>query len=228
MSRSVSAPSLVTNTSPCWNGFIVPGSTFRYGSSFCIVTRRPRAFSSAPRLEAVRPLPRDEATPPVTKMCLVVMDLGGIAKRGLPWSRGEVRPAPASPSIRKGLRGRRSCGFGAPDSHRQTTGPRGTSLSAPGPVCLRPRCARVPYQGTEGPSGRHRRCSPDWGAAFFRRLRGSLGCRHILLGYCTHRRRAVRHTAYPSRHTESWARRGDPCTQETAQPAQCKRPSGWT
>ncbi|GGP93323.1 hypothetical protein GCM10010215_19030 [Streptomyces virginiae] len=32
----------------------------------------------------------------MTKMCLVVMDLGGIAKRGLPWSRGEVRPAPAT------------------------------------------------------------------------------------------------------------------------------------
>src|SRR5579859_2685111 len=71
MSRSVSAPSSVTNTSPCWNGFIVPGSTFRYGSSFCIVTRKPRALSSDPRLEAVSPLPKDEATPPVTKRCLV-------------------------------------------------------------------------------------------------------------------------------------------------------------
>ena len=89
MSRSVSAPSLVTNTSPCWKGFIVPGSTFRYGSSFCIVTRRPRALRSAPRLEAVSPLPREEATPPVTKRCLVVVDLGGMAKRGLPWSRLE-------------------------------------------------------------------------------------------------------------------------------------------
>jgi hypothetical protein len=28
------APSSVTNTSPCWVGLIVPGSTFRYGSSF--------------------------------------------------------------------------------------------------------------------------------------------------------------------------------------------------
>src|SRR3954447_13741117 len=66
MSRSVSAPSSVTNTSPCWNGFMVPGSTFRYGSSFCIVTRSPRAFSSLPSEEAVRPLPSEEATPPVT------------------------------------------------------------------------------------------------------------------------------------------------------------------
>ena len=71
MSRSVSAPSLVTNTSPCWNGFIVPGSTLRYGSSFCIVTRSPRAFNRLPRLEAVRPFPREEATPPVTNTCFV-------------------------------------------------------------------------------------------------------------------------------------------------------------
>ena len=34
-----------------------------------MVTRRPRARSRCPRLEAVRPLPREEATPPVTKMC---------------------------------------------------------------------------------------------------------------------------------------------------------------
>jgi hypothetical protein len=50
---------------------MVPGSTFRYGSSFCIVTRRPRATRRLPRLEAVSPLPSEEATPPVTKMCLV-------------------------------------------------------------------------------------------------------------------------------------------------------------
>src|SRR5918996_5390525 len=74
MSRSVSAPSSVTNTSPCWNGFIVPGSTLRYGSSFCIVTRRPRERSRRPRLEAVRPLPSEEATPPVTNTCLVGCD----------------------------------------------------------------------------------------------------------------------------------------------------------
>src|SRR4051794_18882549 len=71
MSRSVSAPSSETKTSPCWNGFIVPGSTLRYGSSFCMDTRSPRIFSSRPRLEAVSPLPRDDATPPVTNRCLV-------------------------------------------------------------------------------------------------------------------------------------------------------------
>src|SRR4051794_16480615 len=75
MSRSVSAPSLVTKTSPCWNGFIVPGSTLRYGSSFCIVTRRPRALRRLPRLDAVRPFPSEEATPPVTNTCLVGVPL---------------------------------------------------------------------------------------------------------------------------------------------------------
>ena len=50
---------------------MVPGSTLRYGSSFCIVTRRPRDFRSMPSEEAVKPLPRLETTPPVTKMCLV-------------------------------------------------------------------------------------------------------------------------------------------------------------
>src|SRR5688572_22877170 len=71
MSRSVSAPSSVTNTSPCWNGLIVPGSTFRYGSNFCACTRRPRAFSSLPSEAATIPFPSAETTPPVTKMYLV-------------------------------------------------------------------------------------------------------------------------------------------------------------
>src|SRR5256885_14458231 len=73
MSRSVSVPSSVTTTSPCWKGFMVPGSTLRYGSSFCIVTCRPRAVSNWPRLDAVRPLPSEETTPPVTKRCLVAV-----------------------------------------------------------------------------------------------------------------------------------------------------------
>src|SRR5882757_5218589 len=94
MSRSVSAPSSVTKTSPCWNGFIVPGSTLRYGSSFCIVTRRPRAVSNWPRLEAVSPLPSEEATPPVTKTCLVMRACDKSGSRG-DWS--ERRP-PAGPT----------------------------------------------------------------------------------------------------------------------------------
>src|SRR5213592_2223715 len=38
-----------------------------YGSSFRMLTRNPRAFSSRPTLAAVMPLPREEVTPPVTK-----------------------------------------------------------------------------------------------------------------------------------------------------------------
>src|SRR5947209_10258089 len=67
MSRSVSAPSSVTNTSPCWNGLIVPGSTFRYGSNFCSCTFRPRALRSRPSDTASIPFPRADTTPPVTK-----------------------------------------------------------------------------------------------------------------------------------------------------------------
>src|SRR5581483_180096 len=67
MSRSVSAPSSVTNTSPCWNGLIVPGSTFRYGSNFWSCTRRPRDFNSRPSDAATMPFPSAETTPPLTK-----------------------------------------------------------------------------------------------------------------------------------------------------------------
>src|SRR6187200_2789017 len=70
MSRSVSAPSSVTNTSPCWNGLIVPGSTFRYGSNFCAETERPRAFNRRPREAATMPFPSAETTPPVTNTYL--------------------------------------------------------------------------------------------------------------------------------------------------------------
>ena len=34
----------VTKTSPCWNGLIVPGSTFKYGSIFLILTLYPWDF----------------------------------------------------------------------------------------------------------------------------------------------------------------------------------------
>src|SRR5215471_17894154 len=67
MSRSVSAPSSVTNTSPCWNGLIVPGSTLRYGSNFWSWTRSPRALSRRPSEAATIPFPRADTTPPVTK-----------------------------------------------------------------------------------------------------------------------------------------------------------------
>src|SRR5674476_717183 len=67
MSRSVSAPSSVTKTSPCWNGLIVPGSTFRYGSNFWSCTCSPRALRSRPSDAATIPFPSAETTPPVTK-----------------------------------------------------------------------------------------------------------------------------------------------------------------
>jgi hypothetical protein len=60
--------SSVTKTSPCWNGLIVPGSTFMYGSNFWIWTRIPRLTRSRPIEAAAMPLPREETTPPVTKM----------------------------------------------------------------------------------------------------------------------------------------------------------------
>ena len=72
MSKSVSAPSLVTNTSPCSNGDIVPGSTLIYGSIFNIPILRPVCFKSVPTLAAVIPFPRELKTPPVTKIYLVM------------------------------------------------------------------------------------------------------------------------------------------------------------
>src|SRR5579884_3037892 len=68
---SVSAPSSVTNTSPCWNGFIVPASTLTYGSNLRSVTRQPRLLSSRPSDAEVMPFPSADVTPPVTKMYLV-------------------------------------------------------------------------------------------------------------------------------------------------------------
>src|SRR5258706_8843699 len=70
MSRSVSAPSSVTKTSPCWNGLIVPGSTFRYGSNFWSCTCSPRALSSRPSDAATIPFPSADTTPPVTNTYL--------------------------------------------------------------------------------------------------------------------------------------------------------------
>src|SRR5579872_5823362 len=77
MSRSVSAPSSVTKTSPCWNGLIVPGSTFRYGSNFWSWTLSPRALSSRPSDAATIPFPSAETTPPVTKTYLGARALTG-------------------------------------------------------------------------------------------------------------------------------------------------------
>src|SRR6185369_6003716 len=63
----------------------------RYGSSFCSVTRSPRALSSRPSDAAAIPLPREETTPPVTttilamslrsRVRMVVVEFGPPARR---------------------------------------------------------------------------------------------------------------------------------------------------
>jgi hypothetical protein len=67
-----------------------------------MVTRRPRDFNRLPRLEAVRPFPREEATPPVTKTCLVGCDAAKATPVVLGADLGEVeraaRRAEARPS----------------------------------------------------------------------------------------------------------------------------------
>src|SRR5829696_2034567 len=89
MSRSVSAPSSVTNTSPCWNGDIVPGSTLMYGSSLMRVTLRPRDSRIAAREAEAIPLPREDTTPPVTKTNLVMsgrkLSFREVVKRDYMW-----------------------------------------------------------------------------------------------------------------------------------------------
>src|SRR5437588_770545 len=108
MSRSVSAPSSVTNTSPCWNGLIVPGSTLMYGSNFCTRTLRPRAFrrrpSEAAGEEVVLPPPHlparvdgeaspvrldaDDARPPVGEMVRLRQKRPDVGSRRKNLSRG--------------------------------------------------------------------------------------------------------------------------------------------
>ena len=51
-----------------------------------MTTRRPRAVRRLPRLAAVSPLPNEETTPPVTKMCLVVSFEMSVLERALPRS----------------------------------------------------------------------------------------------------------------------------------------------
>src|SRR3954463_1507923 len=90
MSRSVSAPSSVTKTSPCWNGLIVPGSTFRYGSNFWSWTRSPRAFRSRPSDAATIPFPSAETTPPVTKTYFGARALTGFQGSSAGGRRSEI------------------------------------------------------------------------------------------------------------------------------------------
>src|SRR5262249_30109449 len=52
---------------------MVPGSTFRYGSSLTIVVVMFLALSRRPSEAATIPLPREETTPPVTNTYLVLI-----------------------------------------------------------------------------------------------------------------------------------------------------------
>src|SRR5262245_54431701 len=61
---------------------MVPGSTFKYGSSLRRRTLNPRACSKAPRAAAEMPLPSEETTPPVINMNRVMEFLYG-ASRGV-------------------------------------------------------------------------------------------------------------------------------------------------
>jgi len=62
-------------------GDIVPGSTFRYGSSLRTVMSRPRCSRRAPREDAVMPLPSELTTPPVMKMTFVLRGAMGEPRR---------------------------------------------------------------------------------------------------------------------------------------------------
>src|SRR6266567_1327555 len=53
---------------------MVPGSTFRYGSNFIMLTRSPRLSSRQPIDAAARPLPKLDTTPPVTKTYFADID----------------------------------------------------------------------------------------------------------------------------------------------------------
>ena len=52
---------------------MVPGSTLRYGSNFWQVTFSPRLSSRHPMEAAAIPFPKEETTPPVTKINLAML-----------------------------------------------------------------------------------------------------------------------------------------------------------
>src|SRR5918911_3488052 len=97
---------------------MVPGSTFMYGSNFCMVTLRPRSTSRRPKEAAAMPLPKEDTTPPVTKMYLVALGLlvirPALGKRAsellpdedLPLCRYRGEPVPAAELPRCSCHGR--------------------------------------------------------------------------------------------------------------------------
>src|SRR5690606_12627513 len=92
-SRSVSAPSSVTNTSPCCSGLMVPGSMLMYGSSLIMLSFRPRPFSSLPKDAPVMPFPRLDATPPLINTTLASRTI----LPALPTDRRAARRRPPDP-----------------------------------------------------------------------------------------------------------------------------------
>src|SRR3990167_3784722 len=70
MSWSVSSPLRSTNTSPCSVGFMVPASTFKYGSTFTRLTGYPFCCRRRPIELVTTPLPTPLMTPPRTKIYL--------------------------------------------------------------------------------------------------------------------------------------------------------------
>src|SRR3989344_2432970 len=70
MSWSHSSPDFKTKTSPCSVGFMVPASTFRYGSTLIALTAKPRAWRIFAIEEVATPLPTPDMTPPITNIYL--------------------------------------------------------------------------------------------------------------------------------------------------------------
>src|SRR3546814_2735875 len=71
-----------------------------YGSSFIIVTRRPRASRMAAREAAAMPLPREDTTPPVTKTSGVTEPgevMGSAGRWTSAFSRFEASPGACRP-----------------------------------------------------------------------------------------------------------------------------------
>ena len=111
MSRSVSAPSSVTKTSPCWNGLIVPGSTLRYGSNFWSCTLQAARFEQPPERCGDDSLPQSRDDAPVSQrrtsgpvrsrdFRVAAAAAGAYGSIGRTTSRAPRQGTPAPPSIR--------------------------------------------------------------------------------------------------------------------------------
>src|SRR3954471_19201830 len=70
---------------------MVPGSTLMYGSSFIIVTRRPRASRMAASEAEAMPFPSEDTTPPVTKIRGVMTQHNSDAGKGIVYRLGRHR-----------------------------------------------------------------------------------------------------------------------------------------